>query len=65
MRMNWTGYVAGMRHKNAYRNLIGELDLCRHMRVILKYILRKYDVWVWSGFSCLRVGSRYGFMERR
>ena len=40
------------------RDHLGDPDVDR--TIILKWIFRKYDVGVWAGSSCLRIGTGGG-----
>jgi hypothetical protein len=62
--MRWVGHVAGMGElRSAYKILIGKregrrsLQRPRHGKIVLKYILKRYSVSMWSRFSWLRIGS--------
>jgi hypothetical protein len=67
-RMRWAGLVARMGVREAYtgfwwgnlreRDHFGDPDV--DGRIILKWIFRKWDVGVWTGSSCLRVGTDGG-----
>jgi hypothetical protein len=34
-------------------------------RIILKWMCKKWDVWIWTGFSWLRVGTGGGRLGMR
>jgi hypothetical protein len=63
-RMRWVRHVAYMREgRGMYRVLVvkpRERDCWRDPgvvgRIILRWIFRKFDVWVWTGLSWLRRG---------
>jgi hypothetical protein len=50
----WSKYLKGRDHLE---------DLGIEGRIILKWILKKYDVNVWTGFSWFRIGSVAGCCE--
>jgi hypothetical protein len=41
--------------KSEGKNHLG--DQCVDGRIILRWIFRKWDVWVWTGLSWLRAGK--------
>jgi hypothetical protein len=45
------------------RDLLG--DLGKDWRIILKWILGKYDVRIWTGFCWLRIGFSGGIILTR
>jgi uncharacterized membrane protein YjdF len=56
------GHVARMGvSRNVYRSLAGESEGVDG-RIILEWILRKYDGKVWTGFIWLRIGNSGGFL---
>ena len=54
--------------KGVYRVLVGKAEgkrpLGTHLdgRIILRWILRKWDVGVWTGLSWLRIGTDGGHL---
>jgi hypothetical protein len=69
-RMRWTGHVAGMGREEVHtgfgwRNL-RERDHLEDAgvdgRIILRWILRKWDGGVWTGSSWLRIGAVGGYL---
>jgi hypothetical protein len=64
-RMRWAGYVARMGEKrNACRILVGKPEEKRPLgtykldeRIILRWILERWDGVVWSGLIWLRIGT--------
>jgi len=68
--MRWVGHVASRRREEAYtgfwwRNL-RKRDHLGHPgvddRIILRWIFRKWDVGVWTGWSWLRIGTGDGHL---
>jgi len=55
--------------RDVYRDLVGELRERDHLedpgvdaRIILKWILRKWDVGIWTGSSWLRIETVGGHL---
>jgi hypothetical protein len=69
-RMRWAGHVARMEEgRDLYRVLVGKPKGKRALGrprsrwgIILWWILRKWDVWVWTGLSWLRIGTGGGHL---
>jgi hypothetical protein len=69
-RMRWAGYVARMGEKRgAYRIWCGDLREGDHSgdpgvdgRIILKWIVGKWDGWARTGLSWLRIGTGGGLL---
>jgi hypothetical protein len=67
-RMRWAGHAARMgERRNAYRILVGKPegksyyeDLDVGVRMILKWILKRYDEVVWTGLIWLRIETSGG-----
>jgi len=67
-RMGWPGHVARIRRRRGYTGVWwGNLRERDHLeergvngRIILRWILRKWDVGVWNGSSWLRIGTGGG-----
>jgi hypothetical protein len=69
-RMRWAGHVARMGRGEAYsgfwwgnmkkRDYLGDPDVDE--RIILRWMLRKWDVDVWTGSSWLRIGAGGGHL---
>ena len=63
--MRWAGHVAHMgERRGVYRVLVGNLYERDHLgdpgvdgRIILRWIFRKWDVGVWTGWNWLRIGT--------
>jgi hypothetical protein len=52
--------------RNAYKISVGKSEgNMRDVRIILKWIVKKYGVRVWTGFSWLRIGSSDELFETR
>jgi hypothetical protein len=70
-RIRWAGNVARMgERRGIYRVLVGNLRERDHVgdpgvdgRIILRWIIRKWDVEVWTGSSWLRIGTGSGTCE--
>ena len=66
--MRWAGHVARMgERRGVYRVLVGKPegnfgDPGVDGRIILRWILRKWDVGVWTGLSWLRIGTGGGHL---
>jgi len=69
-RVRWAGHVVCMgERRGVYRVLVGKSEgkrplgrpICR-WRTILRWIFRKWEVGVWTGSSCLRVGTGGGHL---
>ena len=58
--MRWAGHVARMGGKLRERDHLG--DPVVDGRIILRWILRKWDVGVWTGSSWLRIGTGGGHL---
>jgi hypothetical protein len=66
----WAGNVASIgERRDVYRVLVGKPEGKNHMgdqrideRIILRCIFRKWDVGVWTGSSCLRIGTGGGHL---
>jgi hypothetical protein len=69
-RMRWAGHIARMgERRGVYRVLVGKPEGKNHLgvpdldlRIILKWIFRKWDVGVWTGSSWLRIGTGGGHL---
>ena len=70
-RMRWTGHVARMgERRGVYRVLVGNLRERFHLQdpsvdgriIILRWIFRKWDVGVWTGWTWLRIGTGSGHL---
>jgi hypothetical protein len=72
-RMRWAGHVARMGEmRGIHRDLVGKPEGKRPLgrprdpgvdgRIILRWIFRKWDVWVWTGLSWLRIGTGCGHL---
>jgi hypothetical protein len=69
-RMRWAGHVARMGEgRGMYRVLVGKPDRKDHWgdpsvdgRIILRRILRKWDVGVWTELSWLRIETGGGHL---
>ena len=69
-RMRWAGHLARMGERGgAYRVLVGKPEGRSHLRdpgvdgrIILRWIFRKWDVGVWTGWSWLRIGTGGGHL---
>jgi hypothetical protein len=69
-RMRWTGYVAWMGEgRDVYRVLVGKHEGKRPLvdsgldeSMILRWILKKWDVGVWTGLSWLRIETGGGHL---
>jgi len=63
--VRWAGHVAHMgERRGVYRVLVGNLYERDHLgdpgvdgRIILRWIFRKWDVGVWTGWNWLRIGT--------
>jgi hypothetical protein len=64
-KIRWAGNVARVGEKRGvYRVLVGKPEGKRPLgepgldgRIVLRWICRKWDVRVWTGSSCLRIGT--------
>jgi hypothetical protein len=71
-RMRLAGLVARTgERRGVYRVLVGKHE-GDHLgdpgvdgRIILRWIFRKWGVWVWDGFSWLRIGIGGGHLRLR
>ena len=52
--------------RGVYGALVGKLEGKRSLRnpdadgrIIIRWIFRKWDVWVWIESSCLRIGDKW------
>jgi hypothetical protein len=66
-RMRWAGHVERMWERKGV--LVGKPDGKNHLgdagvdkRILLRWIFRKWDVWVWTGPICLRIGADGGHL---
>ena len=71
-RMRWAGYVARLgERREVYKVLVGKrggrrpLDPSVDGRIILRWILRKWDVGVWTGSIWLKIGTGGGHLFMR
>jgi len=60
---------ANWERRGVYRVLVGKLEGKNHFgdpgvdwRMIIRWIFRKWDVWVWKGSSWLRTGKGGGHL---
>jgi hypothetical protein len=68
--MIWAGHVARVgKRRGVYRVLVGSLKEGDHLgdpgvggRIILKWIITKWDVGVWTGSSWLSIGTGGGHL---
>ena len=68
--MRWAGHVASMgERRGIYGVLVGKREGRDHLgdpgvdgRIILRWIFRKWDVGVWTGSRCLRLGTCGGHL---
>jgi len=68
--MRWVGHVSRVgERRGVYRVLVGNLKERDRLgdpgidgRIILRCILRKWDLGVWSGSSWLRIGTGGGHL---
>jgi hypothetical protein len=65
-RMSWAGHVARMGERRGAYRVFGMENLRERdhfgdpgvdWRMILRWIFRKWDVGVWTGSRCLRIGT--------
>jgi hypothetical protein len=69
-RMTWAGHVACMGKKsNPYRILVGKPEGSNHYedlgvggRILLEWILERWDGVVWTGFIWLIIGTSGGLL---
>ena len=69
-KMRWAGHVARMGdRRGVYRDLVEKPKGKNHLgdpgvdgRIVLRWILRKWDVGVWTGSSWLRIGTVGGHL---
>ena len=61
-RIRWLGHVARMgERRGLYRVLVGKPEGKRPLgMIILRWIIRKWDVVLWTGSSWLRIGTGGG-----
>ena len=67
-RLRWAGHVACMgKGRGVYRVLVGKPEGRNHLgdlgvdgRILLRWIFSLWDVWVWTGWSWLRIGTGGG-----
>jgi len=70
IRMRWVEHLAYMGRREAYTWFWwGNLKVRDHLgdpgvngRVILRWIFKKWDVWVWTGSSWLRIETGCGHL---
>jgi len=56
-RMRWVEYVARMGEgRDVYRVLLGNSEGLDG-RIILRWIFRKWDIYVWTGLTWLGIGT--------
>ena len=68
--MRWAGHVERMgERRGVYRVLVGKPDGKNHLgepgvdgTIILRWIIRKWDVGVWTRSSWLRIGTANGHL---
>ena len=71
--MRWAEHVARTRERRGvYRAVVGKLRERDHLedpdvdrRIILKWIFRKWDVGVWTGFNWFKIGTGGGHLRMR
>jgi hypothetical protein len=69
-RLRWAGHVARMgERRGVYKVLVGKPEGKNHLedagidvRIILRWIFRKWDVRAWTGSSWLRIGTGGGHL---
>jgi len=69
-RMRWAGHVARLgERRDLYRVLVRKRDRNSSLgvpgvdgRIILRWMFRKWDVWVWTGLRWLGIGTGGGFL---
>jgi hypothetical protein len=68
-RMRWAGHVALKERRGVYRVLVGKHEGKNHSedpvvngKIILRWILRKWDGWAWTGLIWLRIGTGGGHL---
>jgi hypothetical protein len=69
-RMMWAENVARMgERRGAYRVMVGNLKERDHLGdpgmigwIVFRWIFRKWDLWVWTGSSWLRIGTNGGHL---
>jgi hypothetical protein len=69
-RVRWTGHVAQMEKRNAYRLLVGKSEGKKKDQdvdgwIILRWILERQDGTVSTGLVWLRIGTRGGLLLMR
>ena len=70
IRMRWAGHVARMGEgRGVYGALVGKLEGKRSLRnpdadgrIIIRWIFRKWDVWVWTGSIWFKIGTGGGHL---
>jgi hypothetical protein len=67
--IRWVGHVARMGRRGVYRVFLGKPDGKNKWgdprvvgKIILRWILKKKDVWVWSGLGWLRIEEGGGHL---
>ena len=72
-RLWWTGHVARMgKSRGAYKVLMGKREGRNHLeepgadrRIILKWVLGKWEGWTWTGSIWIRIGRSNGLLWMR
>jgi hypothetical protein len=66
-KMKWAGHVARMEEGRGVHKVLGKPDEIDHMvdqdiygKIILRWIFRKWELVVWTGWNWLRTGTDGG-----